>query len=64
MGKCKRMMDLSIDRYIDRQIANVLEAHIETHGKLILRTLSYLTVNSQDDSELFIRSPDELTKQW
>ena len=24
--------------------------HIETHRKLILRTLSYLTVNSQDDS--------------
>ena len=30
--------------------ANSLGAHIETHGKLILRTLSYLTVNSQDDS--------------
>ena len=25
-------------------------AHIENHGKLILRTFSYLTVNSQDDS--------------
>ena len=30
--------------------ANSLEAHIETHGKLILRKFSYLTVNSQDDS--------------
>ena len=30
--------------------ANSLEAQIETHGKLILRTLSYLIVNSQDDS--------------
>ena len=27
-------------------------AHIETHGKLILRTLSYLTVNSQDELTL------------
>ena len=27
-----------------------LGAHTKTHGKLILRTLSYLTVNSQDDS--------------
>ena len=30
--------------------ANSLSAHIETHGKLILRTLNYPTVNSQDDS--------------
>ena len=30
--------------------ANSLGSHIETHGKLILRTLRYLTVNSQDDS--------------
>ena len=30
--------------------ANSLGAHIETHGKLILRTLTYFTVNSQDDS--------------
>ena len=29
--------------------ANSLGVHIETHGKLILRTLSYLTVNSQDE---------------
>ena len=29
---------------------NSLGAHIETHGWLILRTLSYLTVNSQDNS--------------
>ena len=29
--------------------ANSLGAHIETHKKQILRTLSYLTVNSQDD---------------
>ena len=27
-----------------------LGAQVETHGKLILRTLSYLTVNSQDES--------------
>ena len=31
--------------------ANSLGARIETHGKLILRTISYLTVNSQDDSQ-------------
>ena len=41
--------------------ANSLGAHIETHGKLILRTLSYLTVNShaQDDShcELAVSFP-------
>ena len=30
--------------------ANSLEAHIETLGGFILRTLSYLAVNSQDDS--------------
>ena len=30
--------------------ANSLGTYIETHGKPILRTLSYLTVNSQDDS--------------
>ena len=30
--------------------ANSLGAHIETHRKLILRTLTYLTMNSQDDS--------------
>ena len=30
--------------------ASSLGAHTETHGKLISRTLSYLTVNSQDDS--------------
>ena len=30
--------------------ANSLGAHIETHGKLILRTLRYLTMSSQDDS--------------
>ena len=30
--------------------ANSLGAHIETHCGLILRTLGYLTVNSQDDS--------------
>ena len=30
--------------------ANPLAAHIETHGKFILRTLGYLSVNSQDDS--------------
>ena len=29
--------------------ANSLGAHTKTHGKLILRTLRYLTVNSQDD---------------
>ena len=34
-----------------------LGAHIETHGGLILRTLSYLTVNSEDVShcELSVR---------
>ena len=39
--------------------ANPLGAHIETHGGLILRTLSYLTVNSQDDShcELAVSFP-------
>ena len=30
--------------------ANSLGANTETHGGLILRTLNYLTVNSQDDS--------------
>ena len=30
--------------------ANSLGAHTEMQGKLILRTLSYLTVNSQNDS--------------
>ena len=30
--------------------ANLLGTHIETHSGLILRTLSYLTVNSQDYS--------------
>ena len=39
--------------------ANSLGAHTETHGKLILRTLSDLTVNSQDDShcELAVSFP-------
>ena len=32
-------------------IANSLGAHIETHGELILRTLTFLKVNSQDDSQ-------------
>ena len=53
-----------------------LVAHIETHGGLILRTLSYLTVNSQDDSlwafcefathtvTLLWDHPDELPMQW
>ena len=38
---------------------NSLGAHIETHSGLILRTLSYLTVNSQDDSlcELAVSFP-------
>ena len=30
--------------------ANSQEAYIEIHGGLILRTLGYLTLNSQDDS--------------
>ena len=30
--------------------AKSLGAHIENHGKLILRTLGYLAVNSQDYS--------------
>ena len=36
--------------------ANSLGAQIETHGVLILRAVSYLTVNSYDDSlsELFV----------
>ena len=29
--------------------ANSLSTHIETHRKVILRTLRYLTLNSQDD---------------
>ena len=33
--------------------ANSLGALIETHSRLILRTLSYVTVNSQDDSQLW-----------
>ena len=39
--------------------ANSLGAHIETHSGLILRTLSYLTMNSQDDShcELAVSFP-------
>ena len=32
-------------------VANSLGARIETHCGLILRTLSKLTVNSQDDSQ-------------
>ena len=40
-------------------IANPLGAHIETHRKLILITLSYTTENSQDDShsELAVSFP-------
>ena len=30
--------------------ANSMGAHIATHSGLILRTLSYVTVDSQDDS--------------
>ena len=39
--------------------ANSLGAHIETNYELILRTLSNLTVNSQDDShcELAVSFP-------
>ena len=39
--------------------ANSQGAHIETHDGLILRTLSYLTVNSKDDSncELVVSFP-------
>ena len=32
--------------------ANSLGVHVESHGKIILRTLSYLTVNSQDELTL------------
>ena len=32
--------------------ANSLSVHIETHGKLLLRTFSKLTVNSLDDLTL------------
>ena len=43
--------------------ANSLGAHIETHDGLILRTLGYLTVNSQDDShgKLAVSYPGKLT---
>ena len=46
--------------------ANSLGAHVETHGGLILRTLSYLTVNSQDDShcELAVSFPWDLSFLW
>ena len=39
--------------------ANSLGAQSETHGGLILRTIIYLTVNSQDDShcELAVSFP-------
>ena len=39
--------------------ANSLGDHIEIHSGLILRTLSYLTANSQDDShcELAVSFP-------
>ena len=38
---------------------NSLGAYLETHGGFISRTLSYLTVNSQDDShcELAVSFP-------
>ena len=42
--------------------ANSLGAHIETHGGLILRTLSYLTVNSQDDSHCELSGSLQLTQ--
>ena len=38
---------------------NSLGAHIETHGKLILRTLNYLTENSQDDSHYELAVVDQ-----
>ena len=59
--------------------ADSLGAHFETHGVLILRTLSYLTVKSQDDAHCELAvifscvcnshlglwdHPDELTMQW
>ena len=40
---------------------NSPEAHIETHGGLILRTLSHLTVNSQDDSHCELSVSLQLT---
>ena len=41
--------DLEIPSEEFEVTANSLGAHIETHGELILRTLMYLTVNSQDE---------------
>ena len=42
--------------------ANSLGALIETHSGLILRTLHYLTVNSQDDSHCELSKSLQLTK--
>ena len=41
--------------------ANSLAAHIETHSGLILRTLSYFTVTSQDDSHCELSGSLQLT---
>ena len=41
--------------------ANSLGAHIESHSGLMLRTLSYLTVNSQDDSHCELSVSLQLT---
>ena len=41
--------------------ASSLGAHIETHGGLILRTLYYLTVNSEDDSHCQLQTNRKLT---
>ena len=42
--------------------ANSLGTHIETYGKLILRTHSYFTVNSQDDSQCELAVSLQLTQ--
>ena len=42
--------------------ANSLGTHIETHTKLILRTLSYITVNSEDDSQCELAVSLRLTR--
>ena len=56
--KCYKLLYLKVAKIVVSAIpseefeltANSLGAHFESHGKGILRTLSYLTVNSLDDS--------------
>ena len=49
-GSFQTLAKLNIPSEEFELTANSLGTHIETHGKLILRILDYLTVNSQDDS--------------